>query len=425
MWTPILTCAWISRYSSGVSGVAFFEQTIVDPDLADVVQQPHQVEVATVVGREPEFLGEPDGDPRDPLGVARGVRVLRVDRRGQRPDHAEEEFLQLAIEPTVGPLRPDQRGDRPDQLDLGRGEPAVVDGVDGDDPADRRLRVGRDGDGPPDPGQGIGAGLVVQQDRIGRVGRNERPEVALGEAGDRRRRRPSARPPGSGTQATAATFERRARATGGPGPGTARAGRTPGGDGSGGRSGGGPLLRRGTGPPPRRPGGRLPPGARRPPTGPTPGAPARGRTGPQPAVSSGEPAKPTRATSRRRRGGGPASKASTARPRVRAARARRARARAGPTPGPPSGSRRRRGSRRGLRRSELRQTRVAGSSRPTGAENSRASRRAAASSVEYPRGRERGEVGRRVRDDHGREPPRSRAADESWTPMHRLRFSKP
>jgi hypothetical protein len=57
--------------------------------------------------------------------VARGIRVLGVDRRGQRPDDAEEQLLQLSVELGVGPLGADQRGDRLDQLDVGRGEGPV------------------------------------------------------------------------------------------------------------------------------------------------------------------------------------------------------------------------------------------------------------------------------------------------------------
>ncbi len=122
----------------GRQRLGLLEHHVVDADLADVVEQAHQVEVAPLVGREAELLAQPDGDPRDPLGVARGIRVLGVDRRGQGPDHAEEQFLQLAVELAVGPLGADQRGDRLDQLDVGGGEGAVVDRVDGDDPADRR-----------------------------------------------------------------------------------------------------------------------------------------------------------------------------------------------------------------------------------------------------------------------------------------------
>ena len=46
MCTPISTCDWIIRYSSGVSGPVFLSTAVVDADLADVVEQAHQVEVA-------------------------------------------------------------------------------------------------------------------------------------------------------------------------------------------------------------------------------------------------------------------------------------------------------------------------------------------------------------------------------------------
>ena len=108
------------------------EHGVVDADLADVVEQAHQVEVAPLVGRHAQLLGEPDGDPRDSLGVARGVRVLGVDGRGQGADDAEEQLLQVGVEPGVGLLGGDQRGDRLEQLDPRRGERAVVERVDRD-----------------------------------------------------------------------------------------------------------------------------------------------------------------------------------------------------------------------------------------------------------------------------------------------------
>ena len=188
MWTPISTCDWMIRYSSGVSGSAFLRTLSSIPILPTSWSRPHQVEVASLVGREAHLLGQADGDPGDPLGMAGGVRVLRVDGRGQGPDHAEEEFLQLAIELAVGPLGADERGDRLDQLDLGRREGAVVDRVDGDDPAGGGLRVGGHGHDPPGGGGRGGRGVVGRPvgevDAVGAAWRRELAIVAGRESAD-------------------------------------------------------------------------------------------------------------------------------------------------------------------------------------------------------------------------------------------------
>ena len=46
MWTPISTCAWIWPVLLGRQRAGLLEHAVVDADLADVVEQAHQVEVA-------------------------------------------------------------------------------------------------------------------------------------------------------------------------------------------------------------------------------------------------------------------------------------------------------------------------------------------------------------------------------------------
>ena len=111
------------------------QDAVVHADLADVVQQAHQVEVALVVRRHLQLLADPHGDPGHPLGMARGVRVLGVDRGGQGADHAEEEVLQVRVAPRVRPLGADQRGDREQRVQVLVGRSAGLGGFDGEEPA--------------------------------------------------------------------------------------------------------------------------------------------------------------------------------------------------------------------------------------------------------------------------------------------------
>ena len=73
------------------------QDLVADPDLADVVQQPGEVDVAQLVLRQAQLAPELDGDPGDPLAVAEGVRVLGVDRRGERPGQADQEVPEMVV----------------------------------------------------------------------------------------------------------------------------------------------------------------------------------------------------------------------------------------------------------------------------------------------------------------------------------------
>ena len=92
----------------GSQRAGLLEDVVVDADLADVVEQPGEIEVAALRRRNAELLGQPDRDPGHALGVARGVGVLGVDGRGQGTDDAEEQFLELGVDPRVARLGGDQ-----------------------------------------------------------------------------------------------------------------------------------------------------------------------------------------------------------------------------------------------------------------------------------------------------------------------------
>ena len=53
MVTPISTCAWIMPVLLGSQRAALLEDLVVDADLADVVQQSGEVEVAALLGGHP------------------------------------------------------------------------------------------------------------------------------------------------------------------------------------------------------------------------------------------------------------------------------------------------------------------------------------------------------------------------------------
>ena len=84
--------------------------------------------------------GDPDSDPRHPLGVARGIRVLGVDRSRQGADDAEEQPLEIGIDLGIRELGLDQRGDMLDPLDLVVSERTVFDRIHGKEAAERSGR---------------------------------------------------------------------------------------------------------------------------------------------------------------------------------------------------------------------------------------------------------------------------------------------
>ncbi len=80
----------------GRQRAVFLEHLVVDADLADVVQETRQIEVAPLGGGHSQLFAQPRRDARNPFGMARSVWVLGVDGRRQAADDAEEQALKSA-----------------------------------------------------------------------------------------------------------------------------------------------------------------------------------------------------------------------------------------------------------------------------------------------------------------------------------------
>ena len=71
------------------------EDAVVDADLADVVQQRADAQVAHLLLGEAEVLADGDRVAGHALGVAARVRILRVDGRGEHAHGVDEEQVVL------------------------------------------------------------------------------------------------------------------------------------------------------------------------------------------------------------------------------------------------------------------------------------------------------------------------------------------
>ena len=89
-------------YSASVSGPGFFRIASGTAQLADVVQEPADREVAEPLGREPELVSDLCGTQRDPARVLLRVRVLLGELDEKGADVRAEERLGLRHE--VGAL---------------------------------------------------------------------------------------------------------------------------------------------------------------------------------------------------------------------------------------------------------------------------------------------------------------------------------
>ena len=76
-------------------GGGLAQDLVLDADLADVVDDPREVDALHLLRAHPEVLGDTGGVVGDALGVAAGVGVLLVDRVRQHADGAHEELLVL------------------------------------------------------------------------------------------------------------------------------------------------------------------------------------------------------------------------------------------------------------------------------------------------------------------------------------------
>ena len=112
----------------------FFENAVIDANLADVMEQSHEVKIALRIGRHAQFLAQSSGDSCHPFGVSRGVRILGIDRSRERAYHAKKQVFQVAVQPGIGPLRGDDRRQRAEDFGIAR-QRALVSGIGGKQPS--------------------------------------------------------------------------------------------------------------------------------------------------------------------------------------------------------------------------------------------------------------------------------------------------
>ena len=77
--TPISTCRLNLAVLFRRQGPGLLEHVVVDADLADVMEQASEVEVAPFWGRHSQFFGQPDGNACHPLRMPRGIGILGID----------------------------------------------------------------------------------------------------------------------------------------------------------------------------------------------------------------------------------------------------------------------------------------------------------------------------------------------------------
>ena len=93
----MVTCCLMCSNSSRRQRPGLAQHGVVDADLADVVQQAGQVDVAQLVLLQAQLAAQLDGDAGDALAVAEGVRVLGVQRRRQRARQADQQLLEVLV----------------------------------------------------------------------------------------------------------------------------------------------------------------------------------------------------------------------------------------------------------------------------------------------------------------------------------------
>jgi len=86
------------RHFLGGQRARFAENAVTDADLADVVQQSSEVEVADLTARQIHHLTKANGNAGDAFAVTASVRVLGVDCCRKTADDPEQSFLQILVE---------------------------------------------------------------------------------------------------------------------------------------------------------------------------------------------------------------------------------------------------------------------------------------------------------------------------------------
>ena len=152
-----------ARHLLGAQRAGLAEDRLGDADLADVVQQRAQADDPRLAGRDAQPLADGAGQLGDLAGVVVGVRILGLERGGQRAEGGEVRLLQPLGHPRPGDHRAGLAGQGRAQADLARLEPAPPLVVDLDQP--ERLAV----DVQPQHQQRAVAELD-QQPHLGRLG---------------------------------------------------------------------------------------------------------------------------------------------------------------------------------------------------------------------------------------------------------------
>ena len=133
MRSPSIVCVRISAHSSSSSGPGLLMISLRDRDLADVVQQGAELEVAHAVVVEPHRRAHLERERDDAAGVLARVRVVGLDDVAQHDRRAAIRAVELLelLEP-LAPLMGEEAEDReraehegePQRL-RGGGQPAI------------------------------------------------------------------------------------------------------------------------------------------------------------------------------------------------------------------------------------------------------------------------------------------------------------
>ncbi len=99
----------------GRQRAALGEDVVADADLADVVQEAGQVDVAQFVLGQAERATQLDGGAGHALAVAVRVGILGVDRRGQRTGQTDQKFLDVMVALGGLSMEAEERGERHEQ----------------------------------------------------------------------------------------------------------------------------------------------------------------------------------------------------------------------------------------------------------------------------------------------------------------------
>ena len=81
----------------GIEPHRLHEDAVFDADLADVVQQARELDALDVRFAESHLTRDSPRDPRNPVRVASGEAIFRVDSLRERAHGAEEQLARLSV----------------------------------------------------------------------------------------------------------------------------------------------------------------------------------------------------------------------------------------------------------------------------------------------------------------------------------------